>query len=205
MNTATGVFFGDHPSPSFRTSGTTRISAVAPPGKGKVGLRVITLGGMAESGAWNFTYEEAKPAPPRMTSVTPTQGPPRGGSTGVVTGSGFAGATAVTFGNGPAARFTVDGDGQVTAVAPPGQGTVLVQVHGPAGTSTDSVTFSYKEETPAAPAPEPPPAPAPAQGPVINGIACGDPEISTLWKRQAGCPEPRNEPGAHEAGADKRG
>jgi large repetitive protein len=74
-------------------------------------------------------------APPVVTKVTPYKGPASGETTVTVEGSGFIGATAVEFGTTPAASFTVDSTREITAVSPPGAGTVYVIVTTPYGTS----------------------------------------------------------------------
>src|SRR5207244_7252115 len=67
--------------------------------------------------------------------VSPTSGPAGGGTSVVVSGTNFSGATGVSFGATPAASFTVNNAGQITAVAPSGSGQVDVTVTTPAGTS----------------------------------------------------------------------
>ncbi len=76
---------------------------------------------------------------PQVTHVTPSVHEVRIG------GQGFTGATAVKFGGTDATSFTVDSDGQITAVVPAGSGTVDVTVTGPDGTSTTSAAdqFTY--------------------------------------------------------------
>ena len=51
----------------------------------------------------------------------------------ILIGSGFTGATAVHFGSNSAPTFTTDSDTQITAVSPPGTGTVAVTVTTPTG------------------------------------------------------------------------
>ncbi|MEU8870612.1 Ig-like domain repeat protein, partial [Streptomyces javensis] len=66
-----------------------------------------------------------------------------GGNTVQIIGSGFTGATAVKFGSTNATSFTVLGGGTlITAVAPPGTGTVLVTVVTPSGTS-NGAAYTY--------------------------------------------------------------
>ena len=76
---------------------------------------------------------------PQVTAVTSHV------QTAQIGGQGFTGATAVKFGGTDATSFTVDDDGQITAVVPPGSGTVDVTVTGPDGTSTTSAAdeFTY--------------------------------------------------------------
>ncbi|MFG2865065.1 IPT/TIG domain-containing protein [Streptomyces sioyaensis] len=81
--------------------------------------------------------------PPTVLAVSPTSGSTGGGTGVTVTGTGFTGATAVRFGATQGTAVTVLSDTQVTAVTPPGTGTVQVTVTTPAGTSNQFVTFGY--------------------------------------------------------------
>jgi hypothetical protein len=86
---------------------------------------------------------------PTVTSVAPTSGPTAGGTSVIVTGTDFTGTTGpggVRFGGTNATSYTVDGDTQITAVAPAGSaGVVDVTVTAPGGTSTTSAAdqFTY--------------------------------------------------------------
>ncbi|MEV0363231.1 ice-binding family protein [Nocardia fusca] len=66
---------------------------------------------------------------PVITSLTPSFGPPAGFNSVVITGSGYAnvGPLTVRFGT-KATTFTIDSDTQITAIVPPGTGTVNVTV-----------------------------------------------------------------------------
>ena len=98
-----------------------------------------------------------------------------GGTSVVIYGSELAGATAVDFGTKPASSFSVNtGSGQITAISPPGTGTVDVTVTAPYGTSATSSAdqFTY---TPAVT--EISPATGPASGGtvvVISGVGVND-------------------------------
>ena len=65
---------------------------------------------------------------PPESLLLPNSGPASGGNTVAITGSGFTAATAVSFGGVPATSFTVEADDLIEAVAPPGAGTVPVNV-----------------------------------------------------------------------------
>jgi hypothetical protein len=83
---------------------------------------------------------------PSVAGLTPSSASDAGGTNVVIAGSGFSGATAVNFGDVAAASFTVDSDGQITAVAPQhADGAVDVVVTTPAGpsprTAADAFTF----------------------------------------------------------------
>src|SRR5260370_2067374 len=68
------------------------------------------------------------PVPPTVTGISPTSGPPLGATSVIITGSGFTGVSAVNFGSVPATSFSLVNDTQITAVTPPGTGTVDVVV-----------------------------------------------------------------------------
>ena len=87
----------------------------------------------------------APPASPTVGQLLPANGPTAGGNDVTILGSGFTWVQAVTFGRS-AARFKVVSSTQVTAVAPPGTGTVAVHVSNPGGASTGSVAdlFRYR-------------------------------------------------------------
>jgi len=70
-----------------------------------------------------------------VTNVNPHAGPQAGGTHATITGTGFGGATAVHFGTAEASQVQVDSASEVTAVSPPGTGTVDVTVTTPEGTS----------------------------------------------------------------------
>ncbi|MEU8822293.1 IPT/TIG domain-containing protein [Streptomyces sp. NPDC048636] len=133
---ATSVWFGSTPATSFTVVSATQIVAVAPAGTGTVQITVVTPGGT--SNGVPYTYTSA----PVLTSVSPPQGPATGGNTVILTGSGFTGATAVMFGSTPATSFTVGSPTQISAVAPPGTGTVQITVITPGGTS-NGVSYTY--------------------------------------------------------------
>jgi hypothetical protein len=79
---------------------------------------------------------------PVLSSGAPSTGPATGTTTVSLTGLFFSGTTAVRFGSIPAA-FTVLSDTQISAVAPPGVGTVQITVTNNIGTSNQPVYFTY--------------------------------------------------------------
>jgi len=133
---ATAVTFGATPATFYFVLSDTQILAIAPAGTGTVQVTVTTAAGTSAGVA--FTYVPI----PTLTSISPASGPVTGGTTVTLTGTGFTGATAVVFGILPATSFTVNSDTQITAVAPPGLGTVPVTVTTAAGTS-NGVSFTY--------------------------------------------------------------
>ncbi|MEV6183700.1 IPT/TIG domain-containing protein, partial [Streptomyces sp. NPDC052015] len=72
--------------------------------------------------------------------VQPSTAP--AGTQVTIIGTGFTGATAVKFGATNATSFTVLSDNVITAVVPPGSGSVQVTVVTPSGTS-NGVSFAY--------------------------------------------------------------
>ncbi len=88
---------------------------------------------------------------PTVTALQPPTGPEGGGTTVIITGTGFTGATAVAFGATPATSFTVDLDTQITAVSPPGTGTVDVTVTAGGVTSRTSPADQFTYVPAAAP------------------------------------------------------
>ncbi|WP_329039919.1 IPT/TIG domain-containing protein [Streptomyces sp. NBC_00178] len=133
---ATAVTFGSTPATSYTVNSATQITAVTPAGTGTVAVTATTLGGT--SGPVFFSYVNA----PSLLSVSPAAGPTSGGTGVVLTGAGLTGATAVTFGSTPATSYTVDSATRITAVTPPGTGSVACTVTGPGGTS-NSVIYTY--------------------------------------------------------------
>jgi hypothetical protein len=85
---------------------------------------------------------------PVVTAVSPNSGP--AGTQVTITGENFDGASSVNFGGTPAASFTLDSSTQITAIAPPGSGTVDVTVTAGGGTSqvTTADQFIYSGSPP---------------------------------------------------------
>lgn len=82
--------------------------------------------------------------PPTISAIAPAEGSIKGASV-VITGANFASVTGVSFGSVPA-TFTVNSEGQITAVAPPSKtlSKVQVTVTTAAGSATSAQTFAYK-------------------------------------------------------------
>ncbi len=82
---------------------------------------------------------------PTVSKISPMNGPATGGTSVMITGINFTGATSVSFGSTPASSITFISDMQITAVSPPGSGTVDVTVTTPNGTSVKSSAdlFTY--------------------------------------------------------------
>lgn len=77
-------------------------------------------------------------ATPTVTGINPHFGPTTGGTVVTITGTNFSNATSVQFGANPAASFIINSNTQITAVSPPGTGTVDVTVTTPVGTTATS-------------------------------------------------------------------
>jgi hypothetical protein len=95
-----------------------------------------------DTDGFNVAYGAAAPPPPP--SVSPDQGPAAGGQPVTLSGSGFETGAAVTFGTTPATGVTVVSASQLTAVTPPGSGTVTVTVTNPGGPpEPDLFAYTY--------------------------------------------------------------
>ncbi len=72
---------------------------------------------------------------PAVTGRTPSSGPSAGGTEVAITGENFVKVRRVLFGSTPAASFVVQSPTRMTAVSPPGEGTVHLKVETAVGTS----------------------------------------------------------------------
>lgn len=75
---------------------------------------------------------------PTVTGIDPHFGPTTGGTVVTITGTNFLNATSVQFGATAATSFIINSNTQITAVSPPGTGTVDVTVTTPVGTTATS-------------------------------------------------------------------
>ncbi|MFR9750049.1 IPT/TIG domain-containing protein [Nocardia sp. 004] len=117
----TAVTFGATPATSFTVNSATQITAIAPAGAGTVAVTVTTAAGT--SNALGYTYIAA----PTILALVPTSGPEGGGNSVTILGTGFTPASSVTFGSITVVATFISA-GQITATAPPGNGTVAVTV-----------------------------------------------------------------------------
>jgi IPT/TIG domain-containing protein len=164
LDDATGVRFGTQSTTAFTVDSPTQLTVTSPaaPAPGTVDVIVIGSSGTSSASTSDrYTYL----APPRITAVSPSSGPKAGGNPVTITGANFSGATAVKFGSNDATSFTVDSDGQITAVAPASAlaTTVDVRVTSPNGTSAFTPVDHYTYVVPAVSAV------APASGPLSGG------------------------------------
>jgi alpha-tubulin suppressor-like RCC1 family protein len=106
---------------------------------------VTGASGVTSFGAGGYYSLSYSPPPPTVSGIAPNEGPRAGGTTVTISGTEFNGATAVKFGSSEAASFTVNSDKSISAVSPPGTGTVDVTVTTPGGTSATSEAdrFTY--------------------------------------------------------------
>jgi hypothetical protein len=142
------VDFGENLATFFEVHGDQTIVATSPPGSGTVDVTVSTSSGTSQvTGADSFTYLAPLPSVRR---VTPSRGSESGETPVTILGSNFHDATAVRFGAVAALGVTVDSNHEITAVSPPGTGTVDVTVTTSGGISTTSSKdrFTYGFPTP---------------------------------------------------------
>jgi alpha-tubulin suppressor-like RCC1 family protein len=94
---------------------------------------------------FSLAYGVQTQLPAFVTSVSPNRGTPLGGTTVNITGSNFSEVTAVKFGSTDATSYTVNSEASITAVSPPGTGTVNVTVETKTGVSpaTTADHFTY--------------------------------------------------------------
>ncbi len=117
----------------------------------------VLAGGTTPAGAVPPTparsFAVADVPAPVVTSVFPSVGPPGGGTIVTIDGRNLSGASAVAFGGVPAAGFTANPDGSITAVSPTHVGgTVDVTVTTAGGTSAvsgaDGFTYAVTGASP---------------------------------------------------------
>ncbi len=117
---ATAVSFGSTPASSFKVLQDSVIEAVAPPGVGAE-LVTVTAANGTTIAAGTYSYYG-------VTGLSTGSGPSGGGTTVTIHGTGFSDVKGVVFGTMPATSYNVVSPTEVEAVAPPGVGTVDVQV-----------------------------------------------------------------------------
>ena len=109
------VTFGNVPATNVTISGTTLITAVAPPhAAGVVHVSVTNPTGLSALRLDAYTYLE----PPRIDAVSPSFGSVDGGTVLTIRGYGFAPSPTVNIG-GLAALVTSASSTVITAVTPP--------------------------------------------------------------------------------------
>jgi hypothetical protein len=134
---ARGVSFGSTPATSFKVLQDDAIEAVSPAGSGATTISVTASGG-GKISIGSFSYFG-------VTSVDTTSGPAEGGTAVAIRGYGLTDVKDVAFGLLPAASYKLVSATEIDAVAPPGVGTVDVQVVNDAALSepVTSDAFTY--------------------------------------------------------------
>jgi hypothetical protein len=126
LSTVTSVTFGGVPAQSFIINSPTQITAIV--GSGASGQVVVDNPDATATALANFYFY-----PPVIRDFYPTTG--EKGTAVTILGSNFTNITSVKFGNTPAAAFTVDSLGGITAVVGDG-GSGEITVSSPNGTSS---------------------------------------------------------------------
>ena len=146
---ATDVRFGGVSAVSFTVNGDDTISAVTPAhNSGVVDITVVgPVGTSTVVPADQFTFN-AVAGLPTVTNLGTTTGPSGGGTSVTLTGTGFLTATAVTFGSANVTSFTINSDTSLTALTPPGTGSVAVSVTNAGGVSAAFGSFTYQATAP---------------------------------------------------------
>lgn len=100
-----------------------------------------------------YAFNADVQALPSATSIATETGPAKRGTPVVVSGSNFEGVTAVDFGSVPASSFSVDSEGQITAIAPvvTAGGEVPVTVTTLAGSAMAATHYTYQPAQDGAP------------------------------------------------------
>jgi hypothetical protein len=135
------VHFGSTVATVVTVVSPTTIMATSPAGNATVDVTVETTNGISStSPADQFSYLGT----PTVTAVSPFVGPETGGSSVTIMGTGFAEPATVFFGSSVVSATVVNST-TITAVSPPGTGTIHVTVTTPGGTSTKTAAdrFSY--------------------------------------------------------------
>jgi hypothetical protein len=138
LEDATAVRFGAT-SADYAVNSATSITAVSPAGSGAVYVTVTTSGGTSQGSRFSYVA-------PTIKGLSPKKGPAAGGTAVKITGTDLNSATAVDFGANPARSFTVNSTTSITAISPPGAGTVGLTVTTPDGESASTAKdrFKYK-------------------------------------------------------------
>jgi hypothetical protein len=99
---------------------------------------------------FNDAYGTTQPSPPTsptaptVSSVSPTSGSGAGGQAVAIGGTGFEAGAVVAFGPTLSGSVTLTGTSHISAVTPPGQGTVNVMVLNPdGGVGGQALAFAY--------------------------------------------------------------
>ncbi len=136
---------GTHPRVPALVCGAVILAAIAAVTAPAAAAPTLPAGGLA--------IPLSTPGPPTVEGLTPDSGRTKGGRHIRIVGTNLSGATAVAFGSMPATEVKAHSATVVTAVDPPGVGTVNVTVTTPEGTSAINPAdqFSYVAPPPDVP------------------------------------------------------
>jgi hypothetical protein len=146
------VTFGSRVGTAIHVLSSTKLTVTTPRAVAVevVNVRVSTsFGTSSVTRADRYTYDPA----PRVSSLSPASAADSGGAAVTIKGSGFTGASEVRFGVALYVPMKVISDSEIVVHAPPGSGTVNVQVSGQYGTSpvTSADSFTFVHHTPPPP------------------------------------------------------
>lgn len=133
------VLFGSIPAVGAEVTGSTIIDVVTPAGVGLVNVTVQNADSQTAVKTSAFEYDP----PPVLTSLDPVQGPRTGGTLVTLRGENFNSGASVLFGTVPSTSVTFINATLMTAVAPSGIGTVLVQVLNPDAQCSNGLSYIY--------------------------------------------------------------
>ncbi|MGO9228064.1 MAG: beta strand repeat-containing protein, partial [Bryobacteraceae bacterium] len=139
------VTFGGTAATNVVVLNSTAITATTPAGSAGAVTVTAFVNGRSGSLTNGFTYISNVPAPPSVTSVSPSSGSTAGGTAVTITGTNFAAGATVTFGGTAAANVVVVNGTTITATTPVGSaGAVTVTVTNPGAQSASLANgFSY--------------------------------------------------------------
>ena len=132
------VDFGGVEAASVTVNSASSITAISPPDENET-VQVSVSNAAGSSAAVpedEFTF--TSPPGPEVTGITPSEGTETGGTEVTISGSEFVSGATVSFGGSEATDVKVDSPSSITAISPPGVGTVDVTVTTGAGTSPKS-------------------------------------------------------------------
>ncbi|MGH8264848.1 MAG: IPT/TIG domain-containing protein, partial [Steroidobacteraceae bacterium] len=135
---ATQVMFGSDAATTVAYVSSAELLVTAPAVTGIVDVTVTTPGGSATLPSAYSTVP-----PPAIATIAPRKGAAAGGQAVVITGTNFMAGITVTFGSSAAVGVTITSGNSLTAIAPPGSGTVGVTVTTEGGTASQSAAFTY--------------------------------------------------------------
>jgi hypothetical protein len=136
------VFFGDAEVKPSKEE-TKKLEVIAPPGVGKVEVRVLTKAGISEPSAGaEFTYGK-----PELTSISPNEGPVAGGNDVTVKGFGFEPGehgTVFEFKNNASSGVDCTSTTECTVLVPAGKKPKSINVQaGVAGQKSNKLAYKY--------------------------------------------------------------